>query len=295
MKIALHTPDKTKFPNYALMKISAWHKKIGDTVTWFNAIERDSYKTIYSSSVFTQRGTDPYLPENTIYGGTGYGLFDSQLSQDIDNMFPDYSIYPNIDYAIGFLTRGCIRSCPWCVVPKKEGNIHAYRSWRDIVRTDTNKVILMDNNVLASDFGIFQINELTKTNYRIDFNQGLDARLIAPAIAKLLAQIKWIRCIRLACDSQEMKEPVQRAVNYLRDAGLKNEIFVYVLVQDIDDALVDRVEFLRNIKCEPFAQPYRNVLTGTEPTQKQKNFARWVNHKAIFKTVKWEEYKQNLL
>lgn len=118
MRIGLHDSDNTGFPNYALMKISAWHKARGDTVEWFMPLMR--YDRVYSSKVFTFTQEDPYLPDNTIRGGTGYGLYD-KLPDEIDAMYPDYSIYPDCDYAIGFLTRGCIRKCPWCIVPRKEG------------------------------------------------------------------------------------------------------------------------------------------------------------------------------
>lgn len=116
MKVGLHDGDKTNFPNLALMKLSAWHKQKGDTVEWF--IPLMQYDVVYSSKVFTFTPVDPYLPDNTIKGGTGYGIY-KDLPEEIDRMKPDYSIYPSIDYAIGYLTRGCIRKCPWCVVPKK--------------------------------------------------------------------------------------------------------------------------------------------------------------------------------
>lgn len=138
-----------KFPNYALMKISAYHKARGDEVEWWESIRNPLYDVVYSSKVFDFTPENPYLPDCTIRGGTGYGLYD-ELPQEIDDMFPDYSIYPECDYAIGFLTRGCIRNCRWCVVPKKEGKIRPYRTWRDVVRRDTDKLTLMDNNIGVS-------------------------------------------------------------------------------------------------------------------------------------------------
>lgn len=118
MIIGLHDSDNTGFPNYALMKISAWHKAKGDKVEWFMPLVH--YDKVYSSKVFTFTPEDPYLPENTVRGGTGYGIYDT-LPDEIDAMYPDYSIYPDCHYAIGFLTRGCIRKCSWCIVPRKEG------------------------------------------------------------------------------------------------------------------------------------------------------------------------------
>ena len=116
MRVAIHDAEADhfgtfdKFPNYALMKISAYHKSLGDTVEWFFPLEASSYDKVYSSKVFDFTPESPYLPEGTIKGGTGYGIF-QDLPEEIDNMFPDYSIYPSCDYAIGLLTRGCIRRC----------------------------------------------------------------------------------------------------------------------------------------------------------------------------------------
>ncbi len=289
MNIALHTPDKTHFPNYALMKLSAWHKAKGNNVEWFTPIRRDIYDEVYSSSVFTQKSVDPYTPrDKTFIGGTGYGVM-NELDKDIDDIFPDYSIYTDIDYAIGFLTRGCIRSCPWCIVPEKEGKIKPYRNVEQIARLGYKKIVLMDNNVLASQHGLNEIEKLGRMDYKIDFNQGLDARLVTPQVARLLVKCKWIRFIRFSCDTKAMMPEIEKAVTLLRDAGCTQELFCYMLVKDIQDAYY-RAEFLRNLKVDPFAQPYRDY-SGTEPTMEQKRFARWVNQKAIFKTIRWEEYK----
>ena len=290
MTIALHDSDKTDFPNYALMKISAWHKAQGDSVEWWNPLLQ--YDRVYSSKVFTFTPENPYLPEDTIKGGTGYGNYD-ELPPEIDAMFPDYSIYPNVNYAIGFLTRGCIRNCPWCVVPKKEGRIRPYRTWREIKRNDSRDIVFMDNNVLACPHGIEQIKDMGGVGtVRIDFNQGLDARLITPEIAELLARVKWIRYIRMSCDTDAMLDVVLRAIERLGRCGVKSyRVFVYLLVQDVESA-EKRALALRDIGACAFAQPYRDFTSNTEPPTELKRFARWVNHKAIFKTVdRFKDYR----
>ena len=283
MLVGIHDSDKTDFPNYALMKISAWHKEHGDTVEWWNPLF--TYDRVYSSKVFTFTPECPYLPENTIKGGTGYGIYD-ELPTEIDDMFPDYSIYPNVDYAIGFLTRGCIRKCPWCVVPKKEGKIRPYRTWQEIKRPDSRNIVFMDNNVLACPHGIEQMQDMIGKDVRIDFNQGLDARLISKEIADILSRLKWIRHIRMSCDTDQMLETVLTAIHRLNDYGVKSyRVFVYLLVQDIQSA-EKRAIALRDAGADVFAQPYRDFTTNKEPDDELKHLARWVNHKAIFKTVK---------
>lgn len=292
MHIALHDSEGMKFPNLALMKIAAWHKSKGDTVGWFNSLMEDEYDKIYSSKVFTFTPVDPYLPNRTIRGGTGYEIA-SQLPPDVEHIHPDYSIYPRADFAMGFLTRGCIRKCPWCIVPKKEGYIREHAFFEEFARNDTRNIVFMDNNVLAHPHGLREIERLAETKYRVDFNQGLDARLIGdnPEIAKSLAALKWFKPLRLACDQSSQMPHIEKAASLLRYFGCKPTVFsCYVLVQDIEDAH-RRVSFLRKLNIEPFAQPYRDFKNNIPPTAEQRNFARWVNHKAIFKSVAWEEYK----
>lgn len=284
MNVALHDNDRTSFPNLALMKISAYHKQQGDNVEWWNPLL--TYDRIYSSKVFTFTPENPYLPPDAIKGGTGYGMM-NELPEEVDAMFPDYSIYPRCHHAIGFLTRGCIRNCPWCVVPRKEGQIRPYRTWREIKRLDSRDIVFMDNNVLACTHGLEQIADMIGQDIRVDFNQGLDARMITPEIAQILSQLKWIKYIRMSCDTDNMRVIVQDAIRQLGKVGVKPyRIFVYLLVQDIESA-ERRALALRDMGAEVFAQPYRDFITSREPPHELKRFARWVNRKEIFKTTNY--------
>lgn len=289
MKVGLHDSDGTGFPNLALMKLSAWHKRQGDTVEWWNPLLK--YDRVYSSKVFTFSPECLYLPEDTIKGGTGYGIMD-ELPPEVDGMFPDYSIYPKCGHAIGFLTRGCIRACPWCIVPRKEGRIRPYRTWREIKRPDSRDIVFMDNNVLACSWGLEQIDDMGGQDVRVDFNQGLDARLITPGVARMLSRLKWIRFIRMSADTDAMLDVVLAAINMLGEYGVKPwRVFVYVLVQDIESA-ERRAIALRDAGSQVFAQPYRDFTNNIEPTTEQRDLARWVNRKAIFKSVRtFAEYK----
>jgi hypothetical protein len=287
LNVGLHDADGTTFPNLALMKIAAWHKTRGDAVTRFMPL--DAYDLVYSAKVFSWTAEDRYLPSTVIKGGTGYSLA-AALPDEIEHTCPDYDFY-GVNYSLGFLTRGCVRSCPWCVVPRKEGEIRAHADIEEFCRH--RDVVLMDNNVLAHPHGIAQIEKMARLDLRVDFNQGLDARLINEAIAKRLAALRWLKPLRLACDHKSQMTEVARAVRLLRAAGVTPRAYsCYVLVKDVPDAL-DRVEFLRGLGVDPFAQPYREPGTSCLPEPVLRRFARWVNHKAIFKTVSWTDYLNN--
>ncbi len=193
--------------------------------------------------------------------------------------------------AVGFLTRGCIRNCEWCIVPRKEGNIRPAATWEEIKRPDSRKIVFLDNNVLASDHGLEQIDRMGGEQVWVDFNQGLDARLITPETAGMLARLHWIRFIRLSCDTSAMLPVMRQAAAYLREAGAApSRLWSYVLVRDVAEAH-RIVTTLRDMGVTPFAQPYRDY-DGGEPTTEQMSFARWVNLKMIFRSCSWEEYQK---
>ena len=297
MQIGLHDAEmehiKGKiFPNYALMKISAWHKAQGDNVEWWNPLK--NYDVVYSSKIFDFTPENPYLPENTIRGGTGYAdvPLEQTLSPLIDEMFPDYSIYPACDYAIGYITRGCPNNCRWCVVPSKEGEIKPYRSWRQLIRPDSKKLVLMDNNILASDFGIAELESLVGSGYAIDLNQGMDARLVDERVAKILAGLKWIKYIRFSCDQQAQIEPIMRTTELLGKYGVKPyRLFIYLLVTaDIEDA-VKRVEALKSLgNITIYAQAERNERQGIMPNKMQLEFAQRYVYSGRYRLESWEQY-----
>lgn len=311
-----HMENKT-FPNYALMKISAWHKQQGDRVELFTPIdpekgdrEKEScgaeqyppernaniYDIVYSSKVFDFTPENPYLPPATIRGGTGYAdiPINQKLPAEIDAVFPDYSLYPACNYAIGYLTRGCPNRCPWCVVPEKEGHIAPYRSWQRLVRKDTNKLVLMDNNILACRHGISQLRDLIGSGYEIDLNQGMDARLVDDEIAGILARLDWIRFIRFSCDQIPQIESIKKATELLEKHGKKPyNVFVYLLVTKNIANAAYRVDQLKRIKgiCI-YAQPERNERKGIIPNAIQKEFAQRFVYGRCYLKESWPEYMQ---
>ena len=294
MRIAIHDSERETlkhktFPNYALMKISAYHKSLGDTVEWF--VPTEKYDKVYSSKVFDFTPENPYLPPDTIKGGTGYDV-KSTLPSEIENCYPDYSIYPECDYAIGYITRGCPNHCRWCVVPEKEGNIQPYRTWQQLVRPDTDKLVLMDNNILACDYGINQLESLIDSGYRIDLNQGMDARLVTDNIARILSKLKWIRYIRFSCDSTPQIKAIFRTAELLQKYGVKPyKLFVYLLVTDDLENAAHRVDELKKLKgINIYAQAERNFSKGIVPNKQQLEFAQRYVYSGKYRSETWQEY-----
>lgn len=295
MNIGLIDVDSHGFPNLALMKLSAWHKLQGDIVEWYNPF--DHYDKVYMAKVFNftedyrQWITNTHQIEK---GGTGYDL-SKILPIDIDRGIPDYDLY-NIDkkLAYGFLTRGCPNKCKWCIVPQKEGKMTPYMDIEEVAVNGRKNIILMDNNVLASDYGLQQIEKIVRLGLRVDFNQGLDARLVTDDIAKLLAKVKWIKRIRFGCDTPGQIAECERATALIDKYNYKGEYFFYcILLNDFKEAFT-RVNHwrMKGGRFLPHCQPYRDLNNPHQIIpQWQKDLAGWTNKKWVFRSCEFKDFE----
>ena len=299
MKIGLIDSDSHNFTNLAIMKIAGFHKKIGDYVEWYTPF--DSYDIVYISKVFTF--TEGYWQiitnaDEIRKGGTGFDL-KTTLPKSIEYCTPDYGIYRNIpkNTAYGFLTRGCVNKCSWCVVPEKEGYIRPYMDVEDIAIDGRKNLILLDNNILAAgDYAKIQLEKIIRNGYRVDFNQALDARLVDSDNAQLLAQIKWLNSIRFGCDTQSQIVQVERALDLLEKYGFKGNILLYTMLNESLAECYMRLKhwklYHHNKRIRCHAQPYIDYGKNTlNIPQWQKDMARWANRKEIYATVDFMDYK----
>ena len=235
--------------------------------------------------------TNVYNADKVVAGGTGYDIH-SRLPEDIDSCRPDYSIYPSVpsNVAYGFLTRGCPNRCPWCVVPKKEGKIRPYMDVTQIADKQRRKLILMDNNILAAGlFAYLQLDTIIARGYVIDFNQGLDARLVDLTTARQLAHVRWLnQTIRFGCDTQAQITACEQAIQYLQRFGYHGKVMLYTIITDNFEESYSRINYWRQqhnayegIQITTHAQPMRSFDRLSKPKQWQADLARWSNHHAL--------------
>jgi len=283
MKVGLIDVD-SKMPNLALMKLSTYFKNLGHKTELTSPLFANKYDEIFASKIFTYSEM-PILPDNTIIGGPGYSL-NSYLDEDTEIMMPNYSLY-GCDYAIGFTTRGCNRKCPFCIVSKKEGNFHIvgdiYSFWQGQPR-----LILLDNSLNTDENHFLMIcDQIERNHIKVDFNQGLDIRYLTDAQAIMLASLKLWKQIHFAWDLMSIEKSVRKGIEILNRYHLKYKSMFYILIgyDTTPEEDLYRVEILRGLGVDPFVMPYNKF------DRYQKSFARWVNHKAIFKSVEWEDYK----
>lgn len=295
MNIGLIAVD-SDFPNLALMKISAWHKQQGDQVEWYTPFEQ--YDIVYMSKIFSF--TEDYgqwitNAKHIRKGGTGYDL-NVKLDKDVEYCQPDYSIYQSIDKktAYGFLTRGCPNKCKWCVVPRKEGNIKPYMDVDDIAVDGRTNLILMDNNILACDYGLEQIRKIIDRGYLVDFNQALDARLITDDIAKLLSKVKWLNQIRFGCDTPKQIKECEEAMQMIDHYRGKPAFYLmYTMIGNDFNEAFSRLNHWRQYKrVRLVAQPFRDVDNPKQIIpQWQKDMARWAMRREIYATCEFKDYE----
>ena len=312
-----HTKKKygsTVYPNLALGKIARWHSMHGDHVEWAKPIDlfnREHYDIIYASKVFNFSPDVDYRQysyDKLIKGGTGYDIH-SQLPTDIDRRQPLYELFPWLpdNTAYGFLTRGCPNKCFWCVVPKKEGYIHPYMDVDEIAIEGRNRLVLMDNNILAAgDYAKEQLKKIIDRGYYIDFNQAMDARLVTEEYAELLGRCKWINGrIRFGCDTTPQIAHCDRAMKMIDANGFRGEYFLYTMVGGKNDLqeCYNRIHYwwqrLQDFRhgdhsrrpVYAYAQPYRDPMNPNHVIPKwQKDMAQWCNKRMIFCKCDFKEF-----
>lgn len=295
MNIGLIAVD-SEYPNLALMKISAWHKSNGDHVEWYSPFEQ--YDVVYMAKVF---GFTPDFghwitnAKEIRKGGTGYDIH-TKLPEEMEFVTPDYSLYPSIDCktAYGFLTRGCPNKCKWCVVPRKEGAVRPYMDVDDIAVGGRTNLILMDNNVLACDYGIRQIEKIVERGYRVDFNQALDARLVTNDISRLLAKVRWLNQIRFGCDTPKQIEECERAMQMIDShRGKPASYLMYTMIGNDFDEAFRRLNYWRTFKrVRIVAQPFRDVDNPRQIIpQWQKDMARWAMRREIYASCEFKDFE----
>lgn len=283
MKIGLIDLDNTGFPNLALMKLSAWHRQRGDEIC-FN-FPLNEVDMTYISCIFAKNRHKLPALEPVMLGGTGFdGIFPTKrLSPEIEHIKPDYSLY-NATASYGFTSRGCTRHCPWCVVPVKEGSIKPHASIYEFWDQRHRDIILMDNNLLASPNWKTTLMDLHKEKLRVDFNQGLDIRLVDDEKANCLVKLKYKKQLRFAFDGIKMEKQFRQGMETLKSAGITlSSMMVYFLTgfnSSLEEDL-ERLEIIKSYKATPFAMTYQEA-NGVKapiyrPDRELREFARWVD------------------
>ncbi len=309
MDILLVEPQYySKYPPLGLLKLASYHRSRGDQISLIRGLEQNlntDPDKIYITSLFTYAWSPVHkaiefyhekFPDAKISVG---GLYASIMPNRVkahypfvnvhiglhdaaEQYMPAYDILNTIekwekwDSSILFTTRGCIRNCPFCIVPKLEGKIRvAISDIQKFIHPNHKQVILWDNNFLASPLWKKTIFDLKETGLKIDFNQGLDARLMDEEKAQLIGEIKT-PIIRMAYDFKDEKNAVERAVKHLEEAGIKRrKILFYTLYNfynqetgygDDPNSFLEIIQDIAKMGCVSYPMRYE-PLTSLKKNQ----------------------------
>lgn len=307
MRIGLIDVDGHNYPNLPLMKISAWHKAQGDHVEWYSPMFSGHMDKVYMSKVFSFTPDYEYFidADEIEKGGSGYSIEvedgkevfhqerDRNLPDEIEHIYPDYSLYPEYtkDTAYGFLTRGCPRGCGFCHVASKEGRCsHKVADLTEFWRGQKN-IVLQDPNILACADHMSLLQQLVDSRARVNFNQGIDIRLVNDKNIELLKQIR-LDSIHFAFDRWQDRDVIEPKLKmFAEKTGYhrnKGKVMVYILC-NYDTTLEQdlyRIQLCRELKFAPYPMIYDKE--HCDPIYKK--LQRWCNNFIFWKVPTFEEY-----
>lgn len=288
MKIGLVDVDGHHFPNFALMKLAAWHKAQGDSVEWANALFASDYDRVYKSKIFTFT-PDDYTPWNceVVKGGTGYDV-KSRLAPEVEaSTLMDYTIYPQYDFSIQFFSRGCIRHYPFCLVRDKEGYIHPVEPVQ--LNPNGTHIEVLDNNFFANPEWKSAIDYLLKAKQKVNLH-GVDIRIMNEEQAYYLNKLSLYRLVHIAWDlpQVDLTDKLKEVVRYIKP----HKLMCYILVGFNSTMEQDmyRIERCRELKIKPFVMPYRDYDGNAKPSQYARDLARYVNNAFFFKACSFKAF-----
>lgn len=306
-KIGLIDVDGHNFPNLALMRISAYHKAKGDQVEWWWS-DFVHYDVVYMSKVFSDAYSpdvpEPLNADKVIKGGTGYQIHlvngkekydketDTKLPIEVERMFPDYSIYPQYDFAVSMTSRGCPRGCSFCHVAAKEGRCAVKVADVSDFWNGQKEIRILDPNITACKEKRDLMKQYKETGAILDFTQGLDIRLLNDDDIADINEMR-LRTLHFAWDNP--KDDLEgKFRNFANSFRRKSNIGMVYCLTNFNSTMEEnlyRIYTLRDMGYDPYVMVYDKPHAPKEIKMLQ----RWCNNKIIFKSVKkFEDYNGRL-
>ena len=264
--------------NLALMKVSAYHKAQGDTVT-LNQPQQPADLT-YGSWLYSQK----YHAD--INGGPG---FDPSvwLYPEIDGYHPDYSLYPDLDYSLGYTWRYCPRACEFCVVPE-QGNPKVHDSIWTFHRSDLKKICLLNNNTFTDPLWRQTFEERWDAELTVE-EHGFDVRLLDDEKAEALKRTKFTQpYVHFAWDFMADEKMIIEGFRVARQHKIRAMVYVLVGFGTTRDEDLHRCQVIHDNGFDPYPMPFNG---GTKADKSFKRFICLRGYRPYPSlTEAWREY-----
>ena len=291
----------SRIANLPLMKLSAYHEQQGHNVYLQRGLlitnTIDKPNLVYISCIFTwnksaARKLAKQFPDAEVQiGGSGVSL-STRLPEEVEILPPDYDLYPEIDYSLGYCVRGCPRSCGFCIIPKKDGKPRAFADIYDFWDSRHKKIVILDDNILALPDHFKKIaNQIIKEKLKVEFH-SLDIRFLDDEIAALLKQMHVIEP-HFAWDDIRDEYAVMRGIEILRRNGINRSIF-YILIgfNSTWEEDLYRANRLRDLGQRAFIMVYNKEILKD---RRYFHLRGWTNGHMIFGSTTFEEYIKDKL
>lgn len=308
MNIGLIDVDGHNFPNLALMRLSAWHKQQGDNVEWWWS-DLIHYDIVYMSKIFSNTYSpdvpEPMNADKVIKGGTGYCIslgedgkeyFDQsknvKLPEEVEHMFPDYSIYPQFDFAVSMTSRGCPRGCQFCHVAAKEGRCAVKVADVSDFWSGQKEIRILDPNITACREKRDLMQQYKEADAILDFTQGLDIRLLDEADIADINEMR-LKTLHFAWDNPKdnLESKFKRFAEQFRRKTKIGMVYVLTNFNSTMEENLYRIYTLRDLGYDPYVMIYDKPNAPKEI----RNLQRWCNNKIIFKScLKFENYSRSI-
>lgn len=267
--------------NLALMKISAYHKQRGDEV--FIGQPMDKCDLSYASWLFHEYSF------TSLSGGPGsMNIHDRLENHGIATLMPDYSLFPQIDYSLGYTWEYCPRHCEFCVTSRQHLKQH-HNSILDFLHPNFKKIRILNNNTFTDPHWRETFQEIWEARLTLIDEGGYDLRLLDNEKLEYLNKTHFVGLIHFAFDRAEDETEIRRGLEFLK--GIKHPVQIYVLVgypkyRPIDRTDIDRCEIIKSAGFDPHIMVYNREIKTKNPSMQLLNrYYRMVN-----RTFQWRKH-----